>query len=194
MPKISITEETRNKAIRLYKNKNLTRQEISNLTSLSVANLAKIFREEYKMGTLKPRRNDLALKKLVLNPAMKGKHGGQNKTYTEEQDRQIAKEYYDLGMTCAQIMEKWNLHPQQLQRIRELYGKDRERKQPGKAREILQFDKQGNFIAQFDNGHKASIELGISYANINSCLNGRLKSAGGYIWRFKEKENDNTTT
>jgi hypothetical protein len=49
---------------------------------------------------------------------------------------------------------------------------------------VLQFDKQGNFIKQWDSASKAGIKLNIGQPNINGCLRGRIKSAGGYIWKY----------
>lgn len=49
---------------------------------------------------------------------------------------------------------------------------------------ILQFDKEGNFIKVWRYIKMASIELGIHASDISSCAKGRLKSAGGYCWKF----------
>lgn len=35
------------------------------------------------------------------------------------------------------------------------------------------------------NGYKAQQELGILEPSINLCCNGKRKTAGGYVWRFK---------
>jgi len=49
---------------------------------------------------------------------------------------------------------------------------------------VLQFDKQGNFIKQWDSVKKAGIKLNITRRNIGECLRGRSKSAGGYVWKY----------
>ena len=49
---------------------------------------------------------------------------------------------------------------------------------------ILQFSKDGTFVKEWPSAHEACRQLGIARSNICSCLKGRLKSAGGYIWRY----------
>lgn len=60
MPKIA--EEQIQKAIRLYKNKDLQITEISNLTGISLSKLTQVYKECFENGTLKPRAEKIALK------------------------------------------------------------------------------------------------------------------------------------
>ena len=55
------------------------------------------------------------------------------------------------------------------------------------AKKVAQCDKQGNLIKIWDYAKQASEELGINRGNICSCCKGKLKSAGGYIWRYAEQ-------
>lgn len=48
---------------------------------------------------------------------------------------------------------------------------------------VSQYDLNGNFIRSFNSGLEAERETGIRH--ISECCNGRQKTAGGYIWRFK---------
>ena len=50
---------------------------------------------------------------------------------------------------------------------------------------ILQFAKDGTFVKEWPSLIEAYRQLGISYGNICNCLKGRLKSAGGFVWRYK---------
>ena len=50
---------------------------------------------------------------------------------------------------------------------------------------ILQYDLEGNFIKEWDSGKRAGLELGISKGNIVNVLKGRLKTSGGFIWKYK---------
>lgn len=50
---------------------------------------------------------------------------------------------------------------------------------------ILQYDLDGNFIKEWDSGKRAGLELGISKGNIANVLKGRLKTSGGFIWKYK---------
>jgi hypothetical protein len=50
---------------------------------------------------------------------------------------------------------------------------------------IFQLDKKGNVIKEWSGQKQASIELNIDQASIWQVLNNKLKSAGGYIWQYK---------
>ena len=193
-----ISEKQINLAIELYKRKDLTLKEIANLVDLSTGSLTKIYRRAFRENKLKPRYPDFALKSRVPNgqgttkyiPSGIGK-GGRNyekKKFTYAQEEQIAKDYYENGYTMVEVQEKYGfVHPMQMQyisnRFASVYGKKKTRV----STPVLQFDKQGNFIAEYENGRQAGIVNSISYQNINSCLNGRLASAGGFIWKYKDE-------
>lgn len=51
---------------------------------------------------------------------------------------------------------------------------------------ISQFDKNGNYIRSFECCEDVVRELGISHSE--DVANGKRKTAGGYIWRWKEKK------
>ena len=50
---------------------------------------------------------------------------------------------------------------------------------------VLQCSKQGVFIKEWNTIFEASRVLNISQGNIVACCKGRLKSAGGFIWKYK---------
>lgn len=192
----SISEEQINTAIRLYKRKDLTLNEIANLVDLSTGSLTKIYRSAFRENKLKPRNPDFALKPRVPNgqgttkyiPTGVGK-GGRNhekKKFTDAQEEQIAKDYYENGYTMQTIQEKYGVHPMQMQYIRNRFASVYGKKKTRVSTPVLQFDKEGNFISEYENGRQAGIATFISYQNINSCLNGRLASAGGFVWKYKE--------
>ena len=52
---------------------------------------------------------------------------------------------------------------------------------------ILQYDKNGNFIKEWTSGKSIQRELGFNQAGISQCANGKLKSAYGFVWVFKNK-------
>ena len=56
---------------------------------------------------------------------------------------------------------------------------------------IIQYDFQGNLIKEWESQTEASKQLKIGRATIGHCLANRIKTAGGYIWKFKKilKEN-----
>lgn len=57
---------------------------------------------------------------------------------------------------------------------------------PLKSKTILQYDLDGNFITEYISAHYAQRMLNIKASNICECCNKKRKTAGGYIWKFKE--------
>lgn len=51
---------------------------------------------------------------------------------------------------------------------------------------IDQFNKQGDYICTYCSIAEASKSTGIGDTSIGNCLRGRSRSAGGYMWRFKQ--------
>ena len=51
---------------------------------------------------------------------------------------------------------------------------------------ILQFSKNGEFIAEYPSIHEAERQTGCYQQNICKCCKGKRKSAGGFIWKYKE--------
>lgn len=125
-----MTEEQKQKAIKLYKNKNLTWVEISNLLGVPVPTLAVFWRECLKQNIIEPRNKKRALKPRVPNGQGKfkvvnkgvgsGNYHHKSK-YTEEQELEIMQDYYEKNMSTKQLIEKWNIFPKQLQRLRNKY-------------------------------------------------------------------------
>jgi len=55
---------------------------------------------------------------------------------------------------------------------------------------ILQFDMNGNFIKEWNCTSDVSKELGYSNGGISDALNGNLKHAYKFIWKFKNQQNE----
>ena len=51
---------------------------------------------------------------------------------------------------------------------------------------ILQFSKDGEFIAEYPSLMEASRQTGCNHGNICECCKGNHKSAGGFIWKYKK--------
>ena len=60
-------------------------------------------------------------------------------------------------------------------------GKDNHR-----SKVITQYDKNGNFIKQWDYMSMITKELGYDYTSISKCCSGKQKTSYGYIWKYKE--------
>ena len=57
---------------------------------------------------------------------------------------------------------------------------------------VLQYDLNGNFIKEWEYILLASKELGVCLSSIGQCCKGKLKKAGGFVWKYKEAENGNS--
>ena len=57
---------------------------------------------------------------------------------------------------------------------------------------VLQYDLNGNFIKEWEYISLASKELDICLSSIGQCCKGKLKKAGGFVWKYKEVENGNS--
>jgi len=51
---------------------------------------------------------------------------------------------------------------------------------------VLQFDLKGNFISEFHSFRFAERETGVNQANMNLVCQGKRKTAGGFIWKYKQ--------
>ena len=50
---------------------------------------------------------------------------------------------------------------------------------------VLQFSKNGEFIAEDPSAHEAERQTGCYNGSICQCCKGKRKSCGGYIWKYK---------
>ena len=54
---------------------------------------------------------------------------------------------------------------------------------------VLQYSKSGDFIAEYSSTMEAERKTGYSHSHIIKCCKGKLKSTGGYIWKYKSNTN-----
>ena len=57
---------------------------------------------------------------------------------------------------------------------------------PKKSKPVLQFTKDGEFVAEYPSTMEVERELGLCRVSISMCCLGKQKSAYNYIWRFKD--------
>ena len=77
------------------------------------------------------------------------------------------------------MQEAWNLNL--ISRVRKK-GKEHHR-----SVAVLQYDKNGNYIKEWDCIRQAERELGIYGQNITKCCKGIYKTCGGFIWKYKKE-------
>lgn len=51
---------------------------------------------------------------------------------------------------------------------------------------VIQYTLKGNYIADYESTSEAQRQTGIAQQNICSCCKGKLKTAGGFIWKYKK--------
>ena len=59
---------------------------------------------------------------------------------------------------------------------------------------ILQYDKSGNFIREWQSIKNASESLNINDGSISGCCSGKQNSAGGFVWKYKNIEDMKRST
>lgn len=55
-----------------------------------------------------------------------------------------------------------------------------------RSKTIQQYTLDGEFVNEYKSSNEASRQTNISQGNISMCCNGKRKSAGGSIWKYKE--------
>ncbi len=64
------------------------------------------------------------------------------------------------------------------------YGTCIERITKSNGKKIIQRDKNGNIVGEYDSIIGAARITGVSNGNIGDCLHDRRKTAGGYLWEY----------
>ena len=113
--------------------------------------------------------------KQKMSEAMKGKRCGENhpmwgRHLTEEHKRKLSE------------ANKGENNP--------MHGKHRDDETIDKIRlshskPVIQFTKEGTFVAEYESALVAKNITGIDSSNISKCCLGKLKSAGGFKWAYK---------
>jgi hypothetical protein len=83
-----------------------------------------------------------------------------------------------VGNKWGKINGKKNLESGHWARISKLSAETRKKT-------IIQYNKSGDFIAEWESATVAESELKIGRTNIIACLKCKTTSAGGYVWKYK---------
>ena len=68
-----------------------------------------------------------------------------------------------------------------------IYGTKLERQREKMSRQIIQYDRSGNPLKEYESATQAEKEISGKFTGaISKCINGRSKTAYGYIWKYKE--------
>lgn len=61
----------------------------------------------------------------------------------------------------------------------------------GRKKPIVQLTKNYEYVGEFDSGTDAELATGVNRSHISQCCKKQRKTAGGFIWRFKNEYMDN---
>lgn len=102
---------------------------------------------------------------------------------------------WNSGLSIAKIVKATKLNVETVRNyITKLGVSDQEVKERGryfsdkaKAKPVLQYSLQGEFIKEWPSASEASRQLGCNRSNINAVCHGQRNCAGGFKWKFKEE-------
>ena len=66
------------------------------------------------------------------------------------------------------------------------YGTHNERVAKTQSKPVFQYNKQGELIKEWNGVREVEYTLGYFHNNISKCCKGKVKTAYGYIWKYKE--------
>lgn len=99
---------------------------------------------------------------------------------------------WNEGYPLIYIAKKYQAHPDVVGKIIRSFGITKEEiyhRGAGNNRKVVaQYDKQGNLIKIYPSGTEAARQTGNRQANISKCCLGKIKTCGGYIWKYIDNE------
>lgn len=117
--------------------------------------------------------------------------GGETNIFKKQYDRNIILNLWNEGKSHQEIMDIVKCPKSTLTAILdELHISANDRRRRGasyKARPVIQYTLDKEFIQEYQSISEASRKTGIPTSNISYACNGKLKSAGKYIWEYKNK-------
>lgn len=113
-------------------------------------------------------------------------------------DKEIILQLWNQGLSATKIGEKLNHERHSVSRILHQCGvteTELKRRQVEcmintTKRPILQYNKQGQYLKEWESISDAARSLNLHASNISKVLKGERKSTGNYIFKYKEIKND----
>lgn len=113
--------------------------------------------------------------------------GGEGVAYYNYEE--MLKEWQE-GYSITQIAQKHGAHPDVVGKILRMLGitkKEIFHRGAGNNRKFVgQYDKNNVLINIYPSGCEAERQTGNAQANISKCCLGKIKTCGGYIWKYLE--------
>ena len=152
------------------------------------------FEEYEKQGFVKGMPQELT-EKFVKNRNVKcgEEHWAFGKKYSDEHKRKISEA--NKGKPSWIKGKHWDEEHKEMLRISSTgknHTEESKRKiSESKQKAVVQYDKNEKKISEYVSAIEAENKTGIGRSHISQCCNGKRKSAGGYIWRFKNEKLEN---
>lgn len=101
---------------------------------------------------------------------------------------------------CVENLEwctaKYNMNFGTLQRRRcshtdykkEIYAENARKNGKKVCKPVSQFTKSGDFLHSYESGKEAHRKTGVSHSHILECCAGKVKTAGGYVWKYERND------
>ena len=122
-----------------------------------------------------------------ISAALSGENNGfYGKKHTEETRRKMKNNHPHLSgenhpMYGYKHSEETKKEWSKKRKGKKLYGDN------PKARAVIQYDMNMNYIQTFSTIKEAYENVGCNHGNISSCCRGKIKSCGGYKWRYADE-------
>lgn len=118
-----------------------------------------------------------------------GGEGNNNQIFTLETRKKLSEKFSGEGNPFfnkkhSDETKKILKHKRQFQKTNfsKLLESNKNKRKP-----VIQYDKYGNIIKEWEYVLEAATKLGLIASHISSVCNKKRKSCGGYIWKFKNK-------
>lgn len=152
------------------------------------------FEEYKKQGFVKGLPPEV-IEKVKQNRSIKygEEHWAFGRNLSEEHKKKISEA--NKGRTSWMKGKHWDNEHKELLRIKSTSKKHSEETKrkiaKSKQKPVVQYDKNGKKISEYISAVEAENKTGVGRSHISQCCNNKRKSAGGYIWRFKNEQLEN---
>lgn len=163
-------------------------KSIENYTDYFISNYGRV--KSYKKGTAKFLKQQVNEKGYLKVPLIRD-----DKRRTScKVHRLVAQAFIPNSLELPEINHKdevkTNNHVENLEwcdhKYNVNYGNRTEQASLTYSRPIIQYDKNGNYIAEYRNPYDANRKLGLYSSHIYSCCHGKRKTTGGFMFKFKD--------
>lgn len=138
--------------------------------------------DKMKIPMSEEHRRKISEAKTGENNPMYGRH------FSEEQKKKMSEALKGriLSEETKKMISKARVGKHHSEETRKKLSKANKGKINAPTKLIIQYSKDGEFIAEYSSIMEAERKTGISNNSICQCCKGKQKSAGGFIWKYKE--------